>query len=305
VSERARRANAAGTRPRVVVVAKRTAYSRFIVDERDPRAKALLRRRDPAVKNWTSAHREHMETLETVLAVLEREGAQVMLVERSHAAFDSSGAALVVAVGGDGTLLAASHSVVTTPVLGVNSSPKHSVGFFCSAQRRTFRGMLERAFKGKLASVELTRMSVAVNGRLRSKHVLNEALFCHASPAATSRYLLGHRGRVEEQRSSGFWVGPAAGSTAAQRSAGGRVLPLGSRTLQLVVREPYTPSGKPCRLAKLLIEAGEGVEVESKMDDAALFFDGPYRSVPVRLGDKVAFFASDEPLVVLGLGRRR
>jgi len=305
VSERTRRTSAGGAGPRVVVVAKRTAYSRFIVDERDPRAKALLRRRDPAVKNWSSAHREHMQTLEMVLAVLERTGTQVMLVERAHAAFDSSDAALVVAVGGDGTLLAASHSVVTTPVLGVNSSPKHSVGFFCSAQRRTFRGMLERALEGRLESVKLTRMAVAVNGRLRSKHVLNEALFCHASPAATSRYLLTHKRNVEEQRTSGIWIGPAAGSTAAQRSAGGRVLPLTSRTLQLVVREPYTPSGRPCRLAKLLIEDGDEVEVESKMDDAALFFDGPYRYVPVRLGDKVSFFASDEPLVVLGLDRRR
>jgi NAD+ kinase len=302
---RSSRRSALPERARVVVVAKRTAYRRFIVDERDPRAKALLRRHDPAVKNWTDAHREHMETLETVLRALERAGAQVMLVERSHAAFDPSDATLVVAVGGDGTLLAASHSVVETPVLGVNSSPRHSVGFFCSAQRRTFPSMLDRALAGKLGSVELTRMSVAVNGRLRSKHVLNEALFCHASPAATSRYLLEHRRMSEEQRSSGIWIGPAAGSTAAQRSAGGRVLPLGSRLLQLVVREPYTPSGRPCRLAKLLIDDGDQVRLESKMDDAALFFDGPYRSVPVRLGDKVAFFASNEPLVVLGLKKRR
>jgi NAD+ kinase len=304
VSKRARGAASDGDRPRVVVVAKRTAYRRFIVDERDPRAKALLRRHDPAVKNWTEAHREHELTLDAVLAALEQVGAQVMLVERSHAAFDPSDAALVVAVGGDGTLLAASHSVETTPVLGVNSSPKHSVGFFCSAQRRTFRGMLERALEGRLASVELTRMSVAVNGRLRTKHVLNEALFCHASPAATSRYQLAHGHQTEEQRSSGLWIGPAAGSTAAQRSAGGRVLRLSSRMLQLVVREPYTPSGRPCRLAKLVIDAGDEIRVESKMDDAALFFDGPYRNVPVRLGDKVAFFASDEPLVVLGLKRR-
>jgi NAD+ kinase len=205
----------------------------------------------------------------------------------------------------DDPVLPASHSVVTTPVLGVNSAPGHSVGFFCSAQRGTFRRMLDQALEQKLASVELTRMAVAVNGRVRNKHVLNEALFCHASPAATSRYLLEHGRSHEEQRSSGIWVGPAAGSTAAQRSAGGRVLPLASRVLQLVVREPYTPSGRPTRMAKLFIEDGDHVRVESKMDDAALFFDGPYRNVPVRLGDKVTFFASDEPLVVLGLNKRR
>jgi NAD+ kinase len=209
-----------------------------------------------------------------------------------------------VAVGGDGTLLAASHSVVRAPILGVNSAPEHSVGFFCSAQRVTFRGMLERALAGKLPSVELTRMAVAVNGRLRTKHVLNEALYCHSSPAATSRYLLRHGKSTEEQRSSGIWIGPAAGSTAAQRSAGGRVLPLASRGLQLVVREPYTPSGRPYGLIKLAIPDGDVVHVESKMDDAALFFDGPHRHVPVRLGDRVSFFASDEPLSVLGLSRR-
>jgi NAD+ kinase len=292
-------------RPRVVVVAKRTAYRRFVEEERDPRAKALLRKRDPAVANWLDAHREHVRTVETVLRELERSGAQVMLVERAHAAFDPAGAALVVAVGGDGTLLAASHSVVHAPILGVNSAPGHSVGFFCSAQRATFRAMLAGALAGKLPSVKLTRMAVAVNGRLRTKHVLNEALYCHSSPAATSRYLLNHGKRTEEQRSSGIWIGPAAGSTAAQRSAGGRVLSLDSRALQLVVREPYTPSGKGYALTRLAIAYGDTVHVESKMDDSALFFDGPYRHVPVRLGDKVSFFASDEPLSVLGLKRSR
>ena len=292
-------------RPRVVVVAKRTAYRRFVEDERDPRAKELLRKRDPVVANWLDAHKEHVRTVEHVVAELERASVRVMLVERAHAAFEPSDATLVIAVGGDGTLLAASHSVVRTPVLGVNSAPRHSVGFFCSAQRTTFRAMLRQALSGELERVELTRMAVAVNGRIRTKHVLNEALYCHASPAGTSRYLLTRGKTTEEQRSSGIWIGPAAGSTAAQRSAGGKVLPLHSRKLQLVVREPYTPAGKRYRMTKLELGDGEALHVESKMDDSTLFFDGPYRNVPVRLGDSVSFFASDEPLTVLGLPRRR
>jgi len=293
------------TPARVVVVVKRTAYRRFIEDERDPRAKLLLRRRDPTVASWLDAHREHVRTLETVRSALDRAGAQVMLVERARAMFDTSDADLVVAVGGDGTLLAASHSVVGAPILGVNSAPKHSVGFFCAARRATFASMLARALDNRLASVELMRMRVSVNGRLRTKHVLNEALYCHASPAATSRYILQIGKTREEQRSSGILIGPAAGSTAAIRSAGGRVLPLDSRKLQLVVREPYAPSGRRSAIAKRLILPGETVEVESKMDDAAVFFDGAYRQVPVRLGDHVTFSASDQPLVVLGLTKRR
>jgi NAD+ kinase len=293
------------SRPRVVVVSKRTAYRRFVVDERDPRAKQLLRKRDAAVRSWRDSHQEHVRTLEWVERVLSQVGAQVLLVERAHAAFDASDAELVIAVGGDGTLLAASHSVAQTPILGVNSAPRHSVGFFCAGTRVNFRSLLERALAGRLESALLTRMKVAVNGRERSARVLNEALYCHSSPAATSRYILAHGRTREEQRSSGLWIGPAAGSTAAQRSAGGRVLPLTSNKLQLVVREPYTPSGKRYELTKFLVDAGDIVTVDSKMDNAAVFFDGPYRSVPVRLGDRVSFSASAEPLRVLGLRGRR
>jgi NAD+ kinase len=289
---------------RVVVVAKRTAYRRFVEEERDPRAKELLRRKDPSVSRWLDAHKEHVRTVDSVHQALERAGLKVMMVERAHAMFETSDADLVVAVGGDGTLLAASHNVVDVPILGVNSAPGHSVGFFCAARRTTFQRMLTQILDGRLPSVKLTRMRVSVNGRLRSKHVLNEALYCHASPAATSRYLLRLGKTTEEQRSSGIVIGPAAGSTAAQRSAGGRVLPLGSRSLQLVVREPYNPPGKSYQLARRLVAPGEELEVASKMDNACLFFDGPHRQVPVRLGDHVTFAASDEPLVVLGLDRR-
>jgi NAD+ kinase len=293
------------SRPRVVVIAKRTAYRRFVEDERDPRAKQLIQKRDASVNSWLDSHKEHVRTLETVERVLERAGAQALLVQRAHAAFDASDAELVIAVGGDGTLLAASHSVGKTPILGVNSAPRHSVGFFCAGTRHDFAALFERALSGRLPSVELTRMSVVVNGRVRSNRVLNEALYCHVSPAATSRYILKHGRTKEEQRSSGLWVGPAAGSTAAQHSAGGRVLPLRSKLLQLVVREPYTPAGRRYRLTKFLVNDGEAVSVDSKMDDAAVFFDGPDRQVPVRLGDRVTFSVSDEPLRVLGLRGRR
>ncbi len=297
--------NSNGGKPRVIVVAKRSAYTRFIVEERDPRAKLLMRRHDPSVQHWNDAHREHQQTLEAVERVLDELGLQSFWVRRVHAMFDSAGAAVVLAVGGDGTLLAASHSIDSAPILGVNSAPRHSVGFFCAARRQNFKKLLCDALEGRLPSVTLTRMSVALNGRVRSTRVLNEVLYAHSSPAATSRYILELGQRREEQRSSGFWIGPAAGSTAAQRSAGGRVLPLSSKRLQLVVREPYAPFGQRYRLLKRLIASGEHVVARSKMDDAMLWLDGPSRQIPVRLGDIVEFTTSDTPLRVLGLGSRR
>ncbi len=286
---------------RVIIVAKRSSYAHHVEEEQDPRAKALLMRKDPTVANWLPAHREHTLTIEAVQKALDRLGAHTILLERPHAEFDAADADLVVSIGGDGTLLAASHNVAGVPLLGVNSSPLHSIGFFCAGHRENVERLLEGALAGTLPSLRLTRMKVTVNGRVRSRRILNEALFCHSSPAATSRYLISHAGLVEEHRSSGIWIGPAAGSTAAQRSAGGNVLPLGSRKLQAVVREPYVPDGRRCRLLRFTIAEGASVTLRSKMDDACMYLDGPYRVLPVSLGDTVGFSASNEPLTLLGL----
>src|SRR5690606_40113643 len=97
---------------------------------------------------------------------------------------------LVVTVGGDGTLLAASHSVHDVPILGVNSAPRYSVGVFCAARAQGIRKTLADALEGRLPETRFSRMAVSVNGQVRSERVLNEALFCHAVPAATSNYIL-------------------------------------------------------------------------------------------------------------------
>ena len=291
--------------PRVIVVVKRSAYRRYVEQEGDPRARKLIRRRDPTVANWRQAHDDHMRTVDAVTSVLDSLGARALTLKGSHASFDSEGAALVVAVGGDGTLLAASHNVGRVPVLGVNSAPRFSVGFFCAARRTNLKKTLGGALDGSLGKVRLARMSVSVNGRIRSKRVLNEALYCHSSPAATSRYLLSHKRVREEHKSSGFWIGPAAGSTAAQRSAGGRILPLRSRKLQLVVREPYPSFGRKYRLSRFLIDPGERVTADSMMTDACMFLDGPYRRIGFGLGDSASFTMSEEPLIVLGLAASR
>ncbi len=292
-------------RPIIFVAAKRSQYKKHVEDMHDPRALALLEHHDPAVARWSDAHESHTRTLARVLQHLEKLGARVITLSRPHAEFDASGAHLVITVGGDGTLLAASHNVFGPPIIGVNSSPKHSVGYFCAANPKNLLKTLERAIDGSLPSVCLTRMQVEIDGRLLSRRVLNEALYSHVIPAATSRYILQCRRGKEEQHSSGFWIGPAAGSTGAQRSAGGRVLALASKQLQLIVREPYTPPGCTLRLKRVVVRHGESVQVQSKMDDAALFLDGPYKRMEVFLGDTVVFRASDEPLRVLGLDPRR
>ncbi|MBX3183113.1 MAG: NAD(+)/NADH kinase [Polyangiaceae bacterium] len=286
---------------RVIVVAKRSTYALYVEEQRDRRATELLHRQDASVRRWRAAHEAHQRTLEVVEQELERLGARTLVLRRSQAVFDASSADLVVTVGGDGTLLAASHHVARGPMLAINSSPKDSVGFFCAVSRPGVRRALAAALAGELSELQLTRMEVEVNGRVRSRRVLNEALCCHTSPAHTSRYIIRSGRLTEQQRSSGFWIGPAAGSTAAQRSAGGQVLPLTSRELQFVAREPYVRDEGAYRLGRFLVAPGKRVLVQIKMHDAALYLDGPHQEIRLRLGDQVCFRQSSEPLTLLGL----
>jgi NAD+ kinase len=290
---------------KVVVIVKRTAFRLFVEEEQDERITRLLKKNDPTVRRMRKSHDEHERTLAEVGGTLHRLGVDVTWVRRGHAPFDPAAAKLVITVGGDGTLLAASHRVGGTPLLGVNSAPSHSVGFFCGVKMGQAKAAIPRALEGKMRAVKLARMMVLVNGTVVSTRVLNDALFCHRSPAATSRYIVTLGRVVEEQKSSGFWIGPAAGSTAAQRSGGGKILPLTSKKLQLVVREAYTPEGEKLRLTRVLVPDGKELSVRSKIREGRLFIDGPHEFADIEMGDHLVFRRSPESLTVLGLSPSR
>jgi NAD+ kinase len=300
-----RRAPVHGKRPRIAFLLKRSTRQVFLRERSDGRLKTLLRRHDPTVARLRATHESHERTVELVFGVLHAIGADVTAIDGTPVDLRAKSFDLVVTVGGDGTLLRASHSVADVPILGVNSAPDSSVGFFCGANPGNARRAIESALEGKLPRAVLARMSVTKNGRVVASRVLNDALYCHRSPAATSRYIVELGDVVEEHKSSGFWIGPAAGSTAAQRSAGGRVLPLESHDLQLVVREPYTPLGERYRVKRTIVRPGQTLLVRSKMRDGQMFFDGPAESEALAFGDVVTFALSKEPLTLLGISPQR
>lgn len=288
----------------VALVVKRTSYQVLVEEKKDPRHLRLVKRHDPSIMPMLASHWDHKKAVELVKTALSHHKVKVTLIAHAHSPFDASRFDLVITVGGDGTFLGASHSVGTTPILGINSSPSYSVGFFCAGRSTNAVQIISRALRGTLGLCPLTRMKVSLNGKPVATRILNDALFCHAHPAATSRYTLKTKRAQEAQKSSGFWIGPAAGSTAAQRSAGGRVLPLSSQKLQLVVREPYTPLGERTRIRHLFLEPGESLEVISRMPDSRLFVDGPDSSVVVSFGDRLTFEHADEPLMLVGRPQR-
>ena len=290
-------------RPNVLVVYKKSTYQRY-VGRAQERLKELIEHSDVSVEGLLHEHEIHQETLRQAKAALRDLGARAVLRYRPEPLPEEGAWDLIVTLGGDGTLLWASHLAdSSTPMLAINSAPDTSVGYFCAGDGHNVHEVLAAALEGGLKSSRLARMRVDVGDKVLSTRVLNDALYCHESPAATSRYILEYAGDQERQMSSGVWVGPAAGSTAAIRSAGGKVLATGSQKIQFVVREPYRGVDNKYRLVKGMVPPGEALRIASRMTKGRIFLDGTQKVYSIGIGDRIRMTLSDEPLTLLGLDR--
>lgn len=291
-------------RPKVLVVYKKSTYQRY-VGRAQERLEELIAHRDVSVEGLLREHEIHQNTLNRAKTALRDLGAQAVLRYRPEPMPEEGAWDMIVTLGGDGTLLWASHLAdSSTPMLAINSAPDTSVGYFCAADGHNVDEVLAAALEGSLKSSRLARMRVDLDDTVISRRVLNDALYCHESPAATSRYILEYGGEQERQMSSGVWVGPAAGSTAAIRSAGGKVLPIGSQRIQFVIREPYRGVDNKYRLVKGMVSPGKDIKITSRMTMGRIFLDGTQKVHSVGIGDRVRMTLSDEPLTLLGLKRR-
>lgn len=282
----------------MLVVYKRTTFERY-GGGRAGRVGRLVASDDPSVRHLRASHDAHHETIAACRAALDDLPVDYRMVHSLEGARAAT-YDLVVTLGGDGTLLTASHFVgAGVPVVAVNSAPITSTGHFCAGHGTDVRDVLEAALAGRLRELRLARMQLDVDGRTFHRRVLNDVLFCHLNPAAATRYVLDVRGHAEEHLSSGVWIGPAAGSTAAQRSAGGRILPLASQKLQFVVREPYLGRGVRLRHVKGIVAKGERLRILSQIREGMLYVDGHQLARKVDIGGEITLYLGDEPLTLL------
>jgi len=281
-----------GDKP-VLLIAKKSFFEVYGLEKRDAHFLTLMRSDSDLSRRLKSAHDENRRAVEKVRDHLRRQGV-VHVVSDVMSRQLGDGASLVVSVGGDGTLLMASHGVYEVPVLGINSRPGHSVGHFCAADIDTFAAVLDSVFSGTHALSELTRMDLFINDERKLPPVLNDALYCAVSPGASSVYSLDFPHRSEVQKSSGIWFSTPAGSTAAIRSAGGYPMELDDRQIQFRVRELYHPrSTDPSSVAGTFTE---GVSVMNLTPEAVVLLDGSRIQLEVRYGDIVHPRVSEHPL---------
>ena len=289
---------------RALVVYKKSYYELYGYTQRAGRFAALQDHRQAIIEAMQHSHEENQRTLVAVQAAFEAVGMPYDCLYRGELT-SVAGYDLVLSVGGDGTFLEVARHAPDLPILGVNSDPERSTAFFCAANRSTIHAHLEALLTRKVGEVRLARMQVTINDRLLPYYALNDLLVAHANPAAMTSYTIQLGTISEPQRSSGLWIATAAGSTAAIRAAGGRMLPLRSRKLQYLVREPYNGGRYRYCLLRGMVRPGTPLEVTSKTRRGRLFMDGPHLRFSLGLGDLLTVTTAATPLRVLGLDATR
>ncbi len=248
-----------------------------------------------ALQRLKSAHDEHYQTLDSLRVLLTKAGLDFDEVSRDDPRPAGRVHDLVVTVGGDGTLLAATHQMASGGLIFGLRSSWSSVGFLCCAGpadvETLVRAITERTFRTEEVQrlgAEVTRVS---GGEvIVTKPVLNDFLYTNTNPAATTRYKLHFGGKSETHRSSGIWVASATGSTAAIMAAGGQRRPLTDRSFQFLVRELYRLD-----LTRAQIDRGffqpEAVtlEIENRCPAALLAMDGQHGTLDISYGDRIIF----------------
>lgn len=272
---------------KVLVLRKRTTYQIQVEDYHEERFVKLLEEKSEIVKRVLTAHNEHLATVEAIHAELERQKIEYVSVARSELIDPIEDVDLVIAVGGDGTFIDASHFLEDIPLLGVNSSRSSSYGHFCLAQSENFPSILEQIRQNEIEPTHIMRLSLTLNGHQLHQKALNEVLIAHTNPGATSRYIMSIAGIKEEQRSSGVWIGTPAGSTGSLRSAGGVVQDIFADQYQYLVREACQRPHENWNLLKGLLNKNESITMTSEMRLGAIFIDGPHVEYPFTLGDKL------------------
>ncbi|MET1756330.1 NAD kinase [Novosphingobium sp. RD2P27] len=151
---------------------------------------------------------------------------------------------VLVVVGGDGFLLHVLHEMLKwdrmLPCYGLNLG---TVGFLMNDTHHNGRSIAQRVADAHPVSVRPLEVHVVdQSGQEFRYYAINEvSLLRETRQTAKLEVRINGKVRMEELAGDGILVATPAGSTAYNLSAGGPILPLGSRMLALTPLSPFRP----------------------------------------------------------------
>jgi NAD+ kinase len=243
------------------------------------------------------AHTEHQEAVSKAREVFRSKGISFreVNVDKDDWSADEE-TEFMVTLGGDGTLLSASHRVQSSKItlIGVRSSGT-SVGYLCLGGADRLEEIAQQMNNGQFNVTEASRLRAEIipaDGSTSrfTPPALNDFLYSNANPAATTRYRITLGDRIEEHKSSGLWVSTALGSTAGIYAAGGVIMPRGDKSFQYVVRELYRAPGRNFYLVNGFFNPDEKtITIENRCEQAIVAADGNHAVTRVDWGDRIKF----------------
>jgi NAD+ kinase len=205
---------------------------------------------------------------------------------------------LVITIGGDGTLIRASHFLKNTPIIGINSESEFSEGALTSINEYQIP-KLKEILSGKFKKIENQRAEIIRNSVLLDNLALNEIYLGSESQFHTSRYVIRFQEKEEEQRSSGVLIATGSGSTAWYESAGGKPFEDTEKKLRFLVREPYFGRIFNPKILKGEVKQSQSITLVSKMHQGGVIAIDSNCIQNFNSEDKVEISVSENPLIML------
>ena len=252
----------------------------------------------------TSSHHkpEAHELAGQLASLFEANGSDVLLDLSGDADLQDrlKAAALVVSVGGDGTLLNAARRVVGSgvPVLGVNLGKLGFLAEFGADEALAYAaGQLEPHWpvpERMMLTVRYGRDGVV-------RHALNDVMLSQGvMTRLVSVRMLVNGQYATEYRADGLVVSTPVGSTAYSLSLGGPII---SQSIRAMVVTPVAPHSLTNRPIVLPGDACLTLEVRTRSDEIAMVVDGQER-VDLSVGDSIEVTAAAVGLRLVTTGRR-
>ena len=147
---------------------------------------------------------------------------------------------VIVALGGDGTILSALHKSMRfpKPIFGIN---RGEYGFLTNIHKNI--DLIKRLEKAKKTEMHVLKMlATKRNGKKIEVMAINEvALLRNSRHAAKIRVQVDNVVRIKELVCDGILLATPAGSTAYNLSARGQIIPMKSNLLALTPISPFRP----------------------------------------------------------------
>ena len=215
--------------------------------------------------------------------------------------FSAKGAEAVVVLGGDGTMLDASHRLAgqRLPMMGLNIG---SLGYLTSVEERQFGDALQQLredrYEVSLRSALAIRVSHEAGAAVCLPDALNDAVVNRgASGHAVELELSLDEKPVSRFLCDGIIVATPTGSTAYSLSAGGPILLPDAQALVLSLICPHTLTSRP-----LVMRDTTRIAVRAIAGDVPMLVTSDGRdNEPLQIGDRVEVARSSHSVPVIEL----